>query len=106
MPRFQARFPKQRRCINERMSGSLLRRVRVAEVERVANRIKRFRLVDAENAPLSEFSGGSHISVVMHSGDRLMRNPYSLMGSPTDTSSYQISVLNCERFTRRLEVHA
>jgi dimethylamine monooxygenase subunit B len=78
------------------MSGSLLRRIRVAEVERVANRIKRFRLVDAENAPLSEFSGGSHISVVMHSGDRLMRNPYSLMGSPTDTSSYQISVLNCE----------
>lgn len=78
------------------MSGSLLRRVRVAEVERVANRIKRFRLVDADNAPMSEFSGGSHISVVMHSGDRLMRNPYSLMGSPSDTSSYQISVLNVE----------
>lgn len=77
------------------MSGSLLRRVRVAEVEQVAKRIKRFRLVDIDNAPLSEFSGGSHISVVMHSGDRLMRNPYSLMGSPTDTSSYQISVLNC-----------
>ncbi|CAA2141719.1 PDR/VanB family oxidoreductase [Hyphomicrobium sp. ghe19] len=78
------------------MSGSLLRRVRVAEVERVANRIKRFRLVDADNAPLSEFSGGSHISVVMHAGDRLMRNPYSLMGAPSDTSSYQISVLNVE----------
>jgi ferredoxin-NADP reductase len=78
------------------MSGSLLRRVRVAEVERVANRIKRFRLVDADNAPLSEFSGGSHISVVMHAGDRLLRNPYSLMGSPSDTSSYQISVLNVE----------
>ncbi|WP_045835722.1 PDR/VanB family oxidoreductase [Hyphomicrobium sp. 99] len=78
------------------MSGSLLRRVRVAEVEPVANRIKRFRLVDADNAPLSEFSGGSHISVVMHAGDRLLRNPYSLMGAPSDTSSYQISVLNCD----------
>lgn len=78
------------------MSRNLLRRVRVAEVEAVANRIKRFRLVDIDNAPLSEFSGGSHISVVMHSGDRLMRNPYSLMGSPTDTSSYQISVLNVD----------
>jgi dimethylamine monooxygenase subunit B len=77
------------------MSGSLLRRVRVAEVERVANRIKRFRFVDIDNAPLSEFSGGSHISVVMHSGSRMMRNPYSLMGAPTDTSSYQISVLHC-----------
>ncbi|HML28585.1 MAG TPA: oxidoreductase, partial [Hyphomicrobium sp.] len=63
--------------------------------EPVANRIKRFRFVDIDNAPLSEFSGGSHISVVMHSGDRIMRNPYSLMGSPSDTSSYQISVLNC-----------
>jgi ferredoxin-NADP reductase len=78
------------------MSGSGLRRVRVAEVERVANRIKRFRLIDVDNEPLCEFSGGSHISVAMHSGDRLMRNPYSLMGSPTDTSSYQISVLNCD----------
>jgi len=77
------------------MSGSPLRRVRVAEVEPVANRIKRFRLVDIDNAPLSEFSGGSHISVIMHSGDRLMRNPYSLMSAPTDTSSYQISVLHC-----------
>lgn len=77
------------------MSGSLLRRVRVAEVEQVAARIKRFRFVDIDNAPLSEFSGGSHISVVMHSGDRMMRNPYSLMGPPTDTSSYQISVLHC-----------
>jgi ferredoxin-NADP reductase len=77
------------------MSGSLLRRVRVVEVEPVATRIKRFRLVDIDNAPLSEFSGGSHISVVMHSGDRMMRNPYSLMSAPTDTSSYQVSVLNC-----------
>jgi ferredoxin-NADP reductase len=82
------------------MSGSVLRRVRVAEVERVANRIKRFRLVDLDNAPLSEFSGGSHISVIMHSGNRIMRNPYSLMGAPTDTSSYQISVLHCGNDSR------
>ena len=78
------------------MSGQLLRRVRVAEVEPVANRIKRFRLVDSGNAPLPAFSGGSHISVVMRSGDRLMRNPYSLMSSPSDTSSYEISVLNVD----------
>jgi dimethylamine monooxygenase subunit B len=82
------------------MSGSLLRRVRVAEVEQVAKRIKRFRLVDIDNAPFSEFSGGSHISVVMHARDRLMRNPYSLMSAPTDTSSYQISVLDCGRDSR------
>jgi ferredoxin-NADP reductase len=78
------------------MTTSPLRRVRVAEVERVANRIKRFRLVATDKQPLSEFSGGSHISVCMRSSDRLMRNPYSLMGSPADTSSYQISVLNVD----------
>jgi ferredoxin-NADP reductase len=79
------------------MTASFLRRVRVAEVEPVAARIKRFRLVSADNSvPLSEFSGGSHITVAMHAPDRLIRNPYSLMGSPTDTSSYQISVLKCE----------
>jgi ferredoxin-NADP reductase len=76
------------------MTASPLRRVRVAEVEPVANRIKRFRLVSADSgAPLSEFSGGSHVTVCMHAPDRLIRNPYSLMSCPSDPSSYEISVL-------------
>lgn len=78
------------------MTASFMRKVRVAEVEPVANRIKRFRLVSADSKPLTEFSGGSHVTVAMHGADRMFRNPYSLMGSPSDTSSYQISVLRCE----------
>lgn len=78
------------------MTASFLRRVRVAEVEPITPRIKRFRLVDAENRPLPEFSGGSHVTVCMQAPDRLIRNPYSLMGSPFDPSSYQISVLKTE----------
>ncbi|WP_295559728.1 PDR/VanB family oxidoreductase [uncultured Hyphomicrobium sp.] len=78
------------------MTASFLRRVRVAEIEPVASRIKRFRLVSTDGRPLSEFSGGSHITVCMQSPDRLIRNPYSLMGSPTDPSSYQISVLKVD----------
>lgn len=78
------------------MTASFLRRVRVAEIEPVASRIKRFRLVDVENQPLAEFSGGSHVTVCMRAADRMIRNPYSLMGSPTDTSSYQISVLRTD----------
>jgi ferredoxin-NADP reductase len=79
------------------MTASFLRKVRVAEVEPVANRIKRFRLVSADTGTaLSEFSGGSHVTVCMHAADRMIRNPYSLMSSPADTSSYEISVLKVE----------
>jgi ferredoxin-NADP reductase len=78
------------------MTASFLRPVRVVEVEHVANRIKRFRLVSADSQPLSDFSGGSHVTVCMRAPDRLIRNPYSLMGSPTDTTSYQISVLKVD----------
>lgn len=74
---------------------SFLRRVRVAEVEPVTSRIKRFRLVPFDGA-FSNFSGGSHVTVCMQAPDRLIRNPYSLMGSPSDTSSYQISVLKVD----------
>jgi ferredoxin-NADP reductase len=79
------------------MSASSLRRVRVAEIEPVANRIKRFRLVSADTgAALSEFSGGAHVTVCMPAPDRLIRNPYSLMSSPADTSSYEIGVLKVD----------
>jgi len=74
---------------------SFLHRVRVAEVEPVTSRIKRFRFVST-NGALSEFSGGSHVTVAMPAPDRLIRNPYSLIGSPTDPSSYEISVLKVD----------
>ena len=67
--------------------------VRVAEIETVAEGVKRFRFVRPDGAPLPEFSGGAHTVVTMRDGDRLRRNPYSLMGSPYDGSAYEISVL-------------
>jgi ferredoxin-NADP reductase len=68
-------------------------RVRVAAVEAVATGIKRFTFVRPDGGPLPEFSSGAHTVVSMQDGDHLRRNPYSLMGSPFDGSSYQISVL-------------
>lgn len=75
------------------MTASFLRRVRVAEIEPVASRIKRFRLVSVDDSDLTPFSGGSHVTLCMHAGNRVFRNPYSLMGCPKDTSGYEISVL-------------
>ena len=68
-------------------------RVRVAEIEPVADEIKRFRLVRSDGKALPEFSGGAHAVVIMRNGKHVRRNPYSLMGSPYDGSCYQISVL-------------
>lgn len=78
------------------MSGGARIRVRVAEIETVARGIKRFRFVPADGTALPLFSGGSHVVVMMGQGAGIHQNPYSLMGSPGDGSSYQISVLRTE----------
>lgn len=67
--------------------------VRVADVVQVADRIKQFRFVAADGAPLPPFSGGAHITVMMDDGNRRIRNPYSLNGSPGGLDGYRISVL-------------
>jgi ferredoxin-NADP reductase len=78
------------------VSGGIQIDVRVSEVETVAEGTKRFRMVPVSGRPLPLFSAGSHIVVTMIDGGRAHRNPYSLMGSQTDSSSYQISVLRCD----------
>ena len=78
------------------MTASTDIHVRVAEVETVASGIKRFKFVPVGGVLLPEFSSGAHTVVTMHDGDRVRRNPYSLMGSPFDGSSYQISVLRTQ----------
>jgi ferredoxin-NADP reductase len=75
------------------MTGEAQFRVRVAETETVADGIRRLRLVPMGRNALPLFSGGAHTVLTMHDEDRVLRNPYSLMGSPFDSSSYQISVL-------------
>lgn len=78
------------------MSTNASRRVRVEELERVANHIKRFTFVPIDGQPLPIFSAGAHVIVTMRDGTRVLRNPYSLMSSPLDTSTYQISVLRVQ----------
>ena len=75
------------------MTGEAEFRVRVAETETVADGIRRIRFVPLGRDALPLFSGGAHTVLTMHDADRVLRNPYSLMGSPFDSSSYQISVL-------------
>jgi len=67
-------------------------RVRVAEVVPVTPLVKRFRFVPLDSALLPPFSGGAHTVVEMRDCATVRRNPYSLMGSPDELDSYQISV--------------
>jgi ferredoxin-NADP reductase len=71
--------------------------VEVARIEDVTPLIRQFTLRPAGAAELPPFSGGSHIVVVMRAGDRIFRNPYSLMGSPRDWTTYQIAVRRHDR---------
>lgn len=70
--------------------------VEVSEVTTVAERVKRFRLVPVSGAALPAFSPGAHVLVAAGEGGRMFRNAYSLMGSPSDPHSYQITVLRTE----------
>lgn len=51
------------------MTTNASRRVRVEELERVANRIKRFVFVPVDGQPLPIFSAGSHVIVTMRDGE-------------------------------------
>ena len=65
--------------------------VEVSVIEQVTPLIKQFTLCPVSGA-LPPFAGGCHVIVVMHGKDRTFRNPYSLVSSPRDLSSYQIAV--------------
>jgi ferredoxin-NADP reductase len=71
-------------------------KVRVAEVVPVTPLVKRFRFVPIAGGLLPAFSGGAHTIVEMHDGAVVRRNPYSLMGSPDELDSYQVSVRKVE----------
>jgi len=95
------------------MTATQLRPMRIAEIEPVADGIKRFRLVPTDGSPLLNYSAGSHIVVVMRDADgRMWRNPYSLMGPLGNPASYEISVLRVDEsrggseFMHRLPVGA
>jgi len=71
-------------------------RVEVRDITQVAGAIKRFTFERVDGSALPVFAPGAHVVVSMDDGGRLRRNPYSLMSSPNDTSTYQISVLRVE----------
>jgi dimethylamine monooxygenase subunit B len=64
----------------------------VQKIEQVTPLIRVFRFVDADGDLLPGFSGGSHIIVLIRDGERVHRNPYSLISSPFDTRFYEIAV--------------
>lgn len=66
--------------------------VRVARIEEVTPEIRRLTLVSPDGQHLPAFSGGSHTVVLIPRGEQVHRNAYSLMGSPYDSSCYQIAV--------------
>ena len=66
--------------------------VEVTAIAQATPLIKQFTLCPVGGRELPPFSGGCHVIVVMHGKDRTFRNPYSLMSSPRDLSSYQIAV--------------
>lgn len=66
--------------------------VRVARVDTLTPRIKRFTLLPAEDDSLPGFAAGSHIMVHLNIAERSYRNAYSLIGAPSERSAYQIAV--------------
>jgi dimethylamine monooxygenase subunit B len=70
--------------------------VRVSAIDQVADKVKRFHLERVDGQALPVFSGGAHVVVAMRDGSILRRNTYSLMSSPSDTSTYQLSILRVE----------
>lgn len=71
--------------------------VTVTEVEDVTPDIRVLRLSPEDGHYLPGFSGGSHITVGIDlDGETHLRNAYSLMSSPYDTSHYEIAVRRVE----------
>ena len=68
----------------------------VKNIETITPLIKVFTLESADGRPLPGFSGGSHVVVLIPANGKIFRNPYSLMSSPFDTTSYQIGVRRAE----------
>jgi ferredoxin-NADP reductase len=81
----------------------------VTQVEDVSPGVRLLRLSPEDGHYLPGFSGGSHITVGIDlDGDIHLRNAYSLMSSPYDTSHYEIAVRRMDsgrggsRFMHRL----
>src|SRR3979490_2924400 len=70
--------------------------VEVVGIEQGTPLIKHFKPAPVAGGSLPVFSGGSHIIVVMQATDRVHKNPYSLLGSPSQLETYEIGVRRME----------
>ena len=78
------------------MSDAQTIAVEVIGIEQVTPLIKHFKLAPVGGGNLPVFSGGSHIIVVMQGSDRVHKNPYSLLSSPSQLDAYEIGVRRME----------
>ncbi|WP_321326308.1 PDR/VanB family oxidoreductase [Thiomicrorhabdus sp.] len=63
----------------------------VSNIKKVAPTINEYTLTPV-NSDFFPFSPGSHIVVEMPAGNKKIRNPYSLLSDPRDSSQYRIAV--------------
>lgn len=64
----------------------------VAAVTPVNDLVTRFTFMRRDGGQMPTFSGGAHTVVEMNDGDRVRRNPYSIMSDPADRSGYSVSI--------------
>ncbi len=64
----------------------------LTEIITLNDLVKRFNFKRKDGKPLPPFSGGAHIILEINDNGVLRKNPYSLMSSPSDTTTYSISV--------------
>ena len=79
------------------MSGAEKIAVKVTDIVRLNDLVKRFRFEPLDGGLLPTFSGGAHTVVEMRDGDIARMNPYSLMSDPGDLQTFAISVRRDEQ---------
>lgn len=77
--------------------ASNLFNVTVVNIEQITSLVNHFTFERDDGQDFPAFSGGSHVVVAMNINGRIHRNPYSLMGSPEATHTYQIAVRRQEK---------
>ena len=72
----------------------LFQRACVVRISEVAPGVKQFELRGAAGSRLLPFSAGAHVVITIRDQDRVLRNPYSIMGTLPEGDGYVISVRN------------
>lgn len=72
-------------------------RARVVRIAEIAPGVKQFELRGAAGSRLSSFSAGAHIVITLRDQERVLQNPYSIMGATADGEGYVISVRNSQK---------